>query len=182
VIGRPQALILTGPPGAGKTTVAELLAARYERAVHLESDRFFRFIECGFIEPWRSESHEQNVVVMDIVGEAAARYARAGDFTIVDGILTPGWFLEPVRDALTGAGVTVSLAILRPSLEVAVARARDRPAEPLREPAVITQLWQGYADLGELERHVIDNEGMTAEETTETLVEKLALEEIQVTG
>jgi predicted kinase len=182
VIERPQALILTGPPGAGKTTVAKLLAARYERAVHLESDRFFRFIETGFIAPWRSESHAQNVAVMGIVGEAAARYVRAGYFTIVDGILTPDWFLEPIRDALTSAGVTVSLAILRPSLDVAVARARDRAAEPLREPDAIAQLWQGFADLGELERHVIDNEGISAEETTEALVEKLALEEIQVTG
>ncbi len=173
MINRPQTLILTGPPGAGKTTVAELLAARYDRAVHLESDRFFRFIESGFIAPWRSESHEQNVVVMGIVGEAAARYARAGYFTIVDGILAPGWFLEPIRDALTGHGIDVSLAILRPSLEAAVARARDRTAEPLREPDAIAQLWRSFADLGELERHLIDNEGMTAEETTETLVEKL---------
>jgi tRNA uridine 5-carbamoylmethylation protein Kti12 len=41
-------LILAGPPGVGKTTVAELLAARSDRAVHLESDLFFRAIRTGY--------------------------------------------------------------------------------------------------------------------------------------
>jgi uridine kinase len=36
-----NALILTGPPGAGKTTVAGLVGNAYERAAHLESDDFF---------------------------------------------------------------------------------------------------------------------------------------------
>lgn len=40
-------LILTGPPGADKTTTAEILAARLDSAVHLEADPFFRFIRSG---------------------------------------------------------------------------------------------------------------------------------------
>ena len=64
-------LILTGAPGAGKTAVARLLASRSERAAHVESDSFFHFIQSGYIEPWKPESHEQNTVVMRIVAEAA---------------------------------------------------------------------------------------------------------------
>ena len=37
-----RVLILTGAPGAGKTTTARILAGRADRAVHLESDFFFR--------------------------------------------------------------------------------------------------------------------------------------------
>jgi SpoVK/Ycf46/Vps4 family AAA+-type ATPase len=87
--------ILTGPPGSGKTTVARLLTASYERAVHIESDRFFHFIASGYIEPWMEESHRQNAVVMEAVAKAAATYARSGYFTAIDGIFAPRWFYPP---------------------------------------------------------------------------------------
>ena len=169
----PQALILTGPPGAGKTTVASLLAGRHERAAHVESDRFFRFIESGYLEPWRTESHEQNEIVMAIVGEAAAGYARGGYFTIVDGILAPGWFLEPLRDSLRSANIDVSLAILRPPLATTLQRTRERESDRLSDPAVIEQLWNGFNDLGTLERYVIDNGDEYATLTTEKIADCL---------
>jgi hypothetical protein len=131
--------------------------------VHLESDRFFHFVASGYVEPWKPEAHEQNTVVMRIVGEAAVGYARAGYSTIIDGILIPGWFYEQLRDAIQEAGFDVALAILRPPLAVALERAAGR--EGLGDPAVVEQLWNNFADLGDLERHVVDNSAQTPEET-----------------
>lgn len=166
-------LILTGPPGAGKTTVAGLLARRFDRAAHVESDLFFRFIVAGRIEPWKPESQAQNTTVMHIVARASAAYANSGHFTIIDGIVLPRWFLGPVREVLGSEGLAVSYAVLRAREETCVARAASRSQAELGEAGVIRELWQQFADLGELESHVLITDETPPEETADTLAARL---------
>ena len=172
-VGAASVLILTGPPGVGKTTAARILAARSDRAVHLESDLFFHFIESGYIDPWKPESHAQNSVVMRIVADAAAAYATAGYFTIVEGIMIPGWFLEPLRDSLREAGHPVDCAVLRAPLPVCASRARSRGSEPLADPDVVERLWHDFADLGPLEPNAIEIGTSSPEEAAELIARRL---------
>jgi tRNA uridine 5-carbamoylmethylation protein Kti12 len=166
-------LIATGPPGVGKTSAAGILAARSDRAVHLEADAFFRFISSGFVEPWTPEAHEQNTTVMRIVAEAAVGYAADGYFTIVEGILIPGWFLEPLRDFLLGRGHPVACAVLRAPLSVCISRVQQREGNPPIDAAAIEQLWRSFADLGDLEQSALDIDGRDSEEVAELLARRL---------
>ena len=171
--GETPVLVLTGPPGAGKTTTAAALAARFPRSVHLESDRFFQFIRSDYVEPWRPESSEQNRVVIRIVAEAAARYAAAGYFTVIDGIVIPGWFLEPVRDALRETGHDVALAVLRAPMAVCVERVQEREGEPSVEAAALEQLWHTFADIGEFEANVLELDGESSDQVSEIIAQRL---------
>jgi len=168
-------LIISGPPGAGKTTTARLLAAGASApSVHLESDTFFHFIRAGYVEPWRSESHAQNEAVMRIVARAAGGYASAGYRTTVEGIFIPGWFLEPVREALHGEGHEVAYAVLRASLGTCMARVQAREGEPPIDAGAVERVWQSFVGLGEYELNAIDVEGLEAEEVSALLTRRLS--------
>jgi predicted kinase/ketosteroid isomerase-like protein len=149
-------LVVTGPPGVGKTTAARALTRSADRAVHLEADSFFHFIQGGYIPPWQPESHEQNAFVMGLVADAAAAYAREGYRTVVEGVLAPGWFLGPVLARLRSTGHDVSCVILDAPLEVCRARLAGRADPEAPDGGVIAQLWEGFRELGELDCQVLD--------------------------
>jgi len=166
-------LLITGPPGSGKTSVARAVAAGAARSAHLACDAFFHFIESGYIDPWRREAHAQNELVMGVAARAANGYSAAGYFTVVEGILLPRWFLDPMREAVGGAGGSVSLAILRPPLEVCVARAASRQPRPMTDKLVVEEIWQEFAELGPLESHVIEDEGMETAAVARLVLERM---------
>jgi predicted kinase len=159
------ALILTGPPGVGKTTVAGILSRGAERSVHLEADRFFFFIGNGFIEPWDPASAEQNKLVMKTAAAAAASYANAGYATIIEGIVIPRWTLAAVRETLEAAGVPAAYAVLRAPRSECADRVHGREGDPeIFEPNVLAAISAEFDDLGEFEPHAIDVAGMDAEQ------------------
>jgi len=176
----PSVLILTGPPGAGKTGAARLLSQRFGPGVHLESDLFFGFVTAEFVEPWRPESQRQNEVVMRTVGEAAASYARGGYFTVVDGIVIAHRFLATVRDAVAADGHGVAYAVLSAPLAVCIERVAGREGPGLADPAVVEQLWGEFADLGEYGSHAVPVGTSTPAEVADTLAGRLAAGELTI--
>jgi cytidylate kinase len=116
-------LVVTGPPGAGKSSVARVLAAQADASVLVEGDAFFRFLATGRIEPWRAESRDQNTVVTRAAAAAAGHFARGGYATVYDGVVGP-WFLDTFL-AATGLD-ELDYAVLLPTVERCVARVMAR--------------------------------------------------------
>lgn len=161
-----EILILTGPPGSGKTTTALALAKEPGSSkVHLHCDDFWHFIRNGAIPPYLPEAHAQNTVVVDVLAKAAETYALGGYFVIVDGIVGP-WFLAPFKRI----SVPVHYVVLRPPLDVAILRCQQRGGDTLTDPGPITELHKQLSSLGELERHALPIDAHTREDTLATVI------------
>jgi cytidylate kinase len=166
-----EILIVTGPPGAGKTTMARALVDRFELAVLLEGDVYFRSVVRGWIAPWTTPARHQNTVVTQAMAASAGEFARGGYTVVLEGIIGP-WFLDTFVPA--AGGVAVHYLIVRPQADIAMARAVAREAPELVDPAPVAQMYEAFASHGGYERHVIDTSDHTVDDTVDEVLKRLA--------
>jgi len=166
-------IVLTGPPGAGKTTIAAMLAQRYTPSVHLHADDFWHFIRSGAIPPYLPHAHQQNRVVITALARVAATYTAGGYHVIVDGIIGP-WFIEPFCAAADLAPEQIHYLVLRPDEATTLHRAIHRGSDALTATEPVQGMYAQFVDLGPYERHVIDSTTLDPAATAERIQQALA--------
>lgn len=160
---RPRLILMTGVMAAGKSSVAQSLAKKYPRSVHLRGDAFRRFVVNGRVDmgaPDSVEALDQLRLRYQLSVQAALAYYEAG-FTVVHQDVILGALLADVVALYNDAPVEV--IVLCPSAEVIAEREHQRRKTGYGAIS-IDELQQGLRNTPPLGRWV-DSSDMTIDQT-----------------
>jgi len=164
--------VISGPPGAGKTTIARRVAQRLPAAAHIEGDAIQDMIVAGGLHPQqepRAEAERQLRLRTTNVSLLADSFAAAGITPVIDDTVVVrarlAHYLEDLRTR------PVRLVLLAPPLAVSLARDRAR---------AIKQVGHIWAHLdGEMREEMagiglwLDTERQTPDETVAAIMARL---------
>jgi cytidylate kinase len=146
-----ELVVITGPPGAGKSSVSEHLVNGFNPGALVAGDSFFAMIKQGYILPWLPQSRRQNTVVIEAAAAAAGRLTDICS-VVYDGVLGP-WFL-PTFVRATGLP-HIHYVILLPPLEVCLDRVQHRVGHGFSDLSATRDLYAQFAGATVDTRHLI---------------------------
>ena len=145
-------LLITGPPGTGKSTVARSVTDAFEPSVLVEGDAFFSFLARGAVAPWLPEANEQNETVARTTAAATRHYVDGGFTTVYDGVVG-AWFL-PTFLAATGLD-EFHYVVLLPSVERSAERVATREGHGFTDEAATLGMSREFTNAEIDARHVM---------------------------
>lgn len=169
----PFILFITGISAAGKSTIAQSVAERLPRSVHLRGDLFRRMMVNGEVEitvPLSDAAHEQLWLRYQMAATAAMMYADAG-FTVVYQDVVLGNYVQQTVDLFHRH--PLYLVVLCPAAEVVAEREAARRKTGYSDTLTIEALDRG---LREETPHIglwVDSSAMTVTETVDWILARL---------
>lgn len=165
--------LITGPMAAGKSTVAGLLASRFDRGVHLEGDIFRESIVSGRDEMTPDPSPEalnQLRLRYRLAAAAADTYFEAGFAVALEDVVAG----PPLADYLTMIrNRPCHVVVLLPAIEAVAAREAGREQKGY-DAWTVEQLYAGFVATTPRVGIWLDTTDLTPAETVDEILAQTA--------
>ena len=167
-------MLLTGVMAAGKSTVAQLLAERLPRSVHVRGDIFRRFVVTGRADPtpdMSAEAWSQLRLRYQLAATTADSYAAAGFAVVVQDVI-----IGPVLREVVGMIRTRPrhLVVLDPDPVAIAAREQTRTKAGYADRWASAQLVSALRDTTPRLGLWLNTTHQDPEDTVQTVLDRLA--------
>jgi adenylate kinase family enzyme len=166
-----ELIIVTGPPGAGKSTVSALVADSFDSSVLIRADWFFGLWRKGAIDPWLPEALPQASVSGGAAAAATGAFARAGCQVVYDGFIAP----RHLPQFAAAAGVTaLHYAVILPPVSTCVERVVSRTGHGFSSVDATRAMHLDFTQAGLDARHLVTDTEATPREVSRQILDQLA--------
>jgi predicted kinase len=117
----PNLLLLNGPPGSGKSTIARMFVEAHPLALNLDVDLIRRLIG-----GWRDQPERSGRLARDLALAAASTHLLAGHDVVVPQFLGRAEFIQQLEGVAVAASAGFREVVLMTSREDAVRRFNER--------------------------------------------------------
>jgi len=151
-----EILILTGPHGVGKSTVALALADRYDRVAHVEVDALRHIVTpTGYKAPGKPGFDRQHAIAVRNAADIARNFYAERFAVIIDDIVTSRADADAYIEALKPANAPVHFVTIMATLDACQARNRQSKSER-QPPARVEAVWRLFENAKDLPGCAID--------------------------
>ncbi|MFS0702931.1 AAA family ATPase [Cellulomonas sp. 179-A 9B4 NHS] len=170
-------VVVSGPPGAGKSTVAALLVDRFEPSALVTGDTFFAFLARGARPPWLPEAHAQNAVVTEAAAAATGRFVAGGLHVVYDGVVGP-WFV----DRLAAEVPDLHYVVLLPPLATCLERVATRTGHGFTDADAARRMHREFVAADVPARHLVTDPAADAPAVVDEITDRVRAGSLRLRG
>ena len=171
---RPAIWLISGAPGAGKSTVSDALCRTFPLAIHIPVDDIRDWVRSGFASPvdWTPETARQFALARRCAARLARDYAEAGFVVAIDDVVREP-DLHVYADCLGSS--LFHKVLLSPNLETLLTRNAAPGRKPF-DPTVLEEACRGLDPLLRAENTkekgwiVVDSTSLDVKQTVDAIL------------